>query len=73
MLLQRKVRTRLPAGHMGWKEGKGDRIKGPRDLGSTRRGCWQGEGEVSVEEVRWALGVCDLGDGVISCQDKNRS
>ena len=22
---------------MGWKEGKGDRSSGPRDLGSTRR------------------------------------
>lgn len=72
MLLQRKVRTRLLLGTWGWKEGKGDRISGPRDLGSTRRAAGRGKVEVSVEEVRWALGVCDLGDSVISCHDKNR-
>lgn len=63
---------------MGWKEGKEERRSGPRDLGSTRRtvraGKADGRGKVgeSVEEVRWALGICDLGDGVISCNDKDR-
>jgi len=37
-----------------------------------RKGCRQGKVEGSVEEVRWALGVCDLGDGVIACDDKDQ-
>lgn len=77
MHLQKKVRTRLLLVTWGGKR-EGREMQWPKGSGLDKEDCEagraDGRGKVggSVEEVRWVLGICDFGDGGISCDDKDR-
>ena len=65
-----------------WSRGverrEGRETQWPKGSGLDKEDCEAGRADGrgklggSVEEVRWVLGICDLGDGVISCDDKDQ-